>query len=161
MNSSSSSDPKRELLRHSLATLAYRGGKIIRGASDGFGDFAGAGKTPRQILTHIGDLLEWALTLANGTRKWQNTEPLPWTREGERFFATLKAFDDYLASSEPLQAPSEKLFQGPVADALTHVGQLAMLRRMAGEPIAAENYFIAEVIVGRVGEEQALPKRKG
>ncbi len=161
MNSPSNSDPKRELLRHSLATLAYRGGKSIRGASDGFADFAGAGKTPRQILAHIGDLLDWALSMADGRRKWHDSEPLPWRREAERFFAALKAFDDYLASSEPLQAPIEKLFQGPVSDALTHVGQLAMLRRMATEPIAAENFFIAEITLGRVGEDQSPPKRKG
>jgi len=47
------------------------------------------------------------------------------------FSPALKKFDDYLASEKPLQAPAEKLFQGPIADALTHVGQIAMLRRMA------------------------------
>lgn len=160
MNNPSSSDPKRELLRHSLATLAYRGGKSVRGAADGFADFAGGGKSPVQILAHIGDLLDWALTMANGTRKWNSSEPLPWKRENERFFAALKVFDDYLASSEPLQATAEKLFQGPVADALTHVGQLAMLRRMAGDPIVVENFFIADIAVGRVGDEQTAPKRK-
>jgi hypothetical protein len=99
--------------------------------------------------------------MADGRRKWNNSEPLPWKREVERFFAALKACDDYLASTEPLQAPAERLFQGPVADALAHVGQLAMLRRMAGEPLATENFFIAEITEGRVGDDQSPPKRKG
>lgn len=106
------SDPKRELLRHTLATLAYRGGKTVRNAPVGFADFAGAGRTPGQILAHIGDLLDWALSMANGTRQWHDSTPLPWDKEAERFFAALKSFDDFLASSEPLQAPAEKLFQG-------------------------------------------------
>lgn len=152
-------DPKRELLRHTLATLAYRGGKTVRGAPADFANFQGGGRAPGKILAHIGDLLDWALSMANGTRQWHESEPLPWEKEGERFFAALKRFDDYLASAEPLQSPVEKLFQGPVADALTHVGQLAMLRRMAGSPIVGENYFVADIAVGRVGAEQTPPKR--
>jgi hypothetical protein len=152
-------DPKRELLRHTVATLAYRGGKTVRNAPADFAGFAGAGKTPGQILAHIGDLLDWALSMANGKRQWHDSTPLPWDQEGARFFAALKNFDDYLASAEPLQAPAEKLFQGPVADALSHVGQLAMMRRLAGAPIPGENYFAADVVVGRVGAEQTPPKR--
>jgi len=153
------SDPKRVLLRHTLATLAYRGGKTVRNAPAGFADFSGAGRTPGQILAHIGDLLDWALSMANGTRQWHDSKPLPWDQEAERFFSALKSFDDFLASAEPLQAPAEKLFQGPIADALTHVGQLAMLRRLAGSPIVGENYFVADIAVGRVGAEQPAPKR--
>jgi hypothetical protein len=152
-------DPKRELLRHTLATLAYRGEKTVRDAPAGFAGFGGAGRTPGQILAHVCDLLDWALSMANGSRQWHDSKPLPWDKEAARFFAALKAFDDYLASAEPLQAPVEKLFQAPVADALTHVGQLAMLRRLAGAPIVGENYFAAEIVVGRVGAEQAPPKR--
>jgi hypothetical protein len=85
---------------------------------------------------------------------------LPWEKEVERFFAALKKFDDYLASSEVVQAPLENLFQGPIADALTHVGQIAILRRLAGEPVKAENYFAAEIAVGRVGVEQTPPKKE-
>jgi len=154
-----SEDSKRELLRHTLATLAYRGGKTVRNAPAEFAGFSGAGRTPAQILAHIGDLLDWALSMANGTRKWHDSTPLPWEQEEARFFAALKSFDDYLASSEPLQARTEKLFQGPVADALTHVGQLAMLRRLAGAPIVGENYYVADIAIGRVGAEQAAPKR--
>lgn len=153
------SDPKRELLRHSLATLAYRGGKTVRNAPAGFGEFSGAGRTPGQILAHIGDLLDWALSIATGNRTWRDSKPLPWNQEVQRFFAALKKFDDYLASAQPLHASAEKLFQGPVADALTHVGQLAMMRRLAGDPIKGESYFDADIVVGRVGAEQTAPKR--
>ena len=156
----SASDPKRDLLRHTLATLAYRGGKAVRSAPAEFAEFQGAGKTPAQILGHIGDLLDWALSMANGTRHWHKSKPLPWNEEVTRFFAALKRFDDYLASTEAVQAPMEKLFQGPLADALTHVGQLAMLRRMAGAAISGENYFVADIEVGRVGPDQAKPKRE-
>jgi hypothetical protein len=153
------SDPKRELLRHTVATLAYRGEKTVRGAPAEFAAFAGAGRTPAQILAHVGDLLDWALSIARGRQQWHDSKPLPWEQEAPRFFAALKAFDDYLASAEPLQAPLERLFQGPVADALTHVGQLAMLRRLAGAPIVGENYFAADIVRGGVGAEQAPPKQ--
>jgi hypothetical protein len=160
MSNSSNSDPKRELLRHALATLAYRGGKAVRNASEGFAVFhADEGvRTPGQILAHIGDLMDWALSMANGKREWQGSEPLPWEKEVERFFAALKTFDDFLASSEPMQAPPEKLFQGPIADALTHVGQIAILRRLARDPVKAENFYKAEIVTGRVGADQAKPK---
>ena len=98
--------------------------------------------------------------MANGKREWRNSEPLPWNQEVQRFFASLRAFDDYLASPQPLHSPEEKLFQGPVADALTHIGQIAMLRRLAGVPIKGENYFVADITVGRVGSEQTPPKRE-
>jgi hypothetical protein len=89
-------------------------------------------RTPAKILAHIGDLMDWGLAMSEGRREWKDSLPLPWEQECERFFAALKKFDDYLASEKPLQVSAEKLFQGPIADALTHVGQIAMLRRMAG-----------------------------
>jgi hypothetical protein len=149
----------RTLLRHALATLAYRGGKTIRTAGPDFAAYGSPDRTPANILAHIGDLMDWALSMADGSRKWRDSTPLPWEQEGERFFASIKKFDDYLASSQPLQAPEEKLFQGPIADALTHVGQLAMLRRLAGVPIQGENYFGAEITIGRVGADQAGPRK--
>lgn len=156
------SDPAREMLRHALATLAYRGAKVLRGAPESFAGFGSADspRTPGKILAHIGDLMDWGLSMANGGRKWNDSTPLPWDQEVKRLFAAIKGFDDYLASGLPLQAPLEKLFQGPVADALTHVGQLAMLRRMAGVPIKGENYFVADMTAGRVGPDQAPPKRE-
>jgi hypothetical protein len=160
MSDSANSDPKRELLRHALATLAYRGGKAVRNASEGFAVFQAneSVRAPGQILAHIGDLMDWGLSMANGKREWHDSKPLPWEKEVERFFAALKKFDDFLASSEPMQAPPEKLFQGPIADALTHVGQIAILRRLAGDPVKGENYYKAEIVVGRVGTDQAKPK---
>jgi hypothetical protein len=159
---SNSADPKREFLRHTLATLAYRGGKAVRSAPDDFAEFqAGEGlRTPGQILAHIGDLLDWGLSIAMGRQKYQQSKPLPWEQEVERFFAALRKFDDFLASSEPLHAPVEKLFQGPVADALTHVGQINFLRRLARSPVKGESYYVAEIETGRVGADQAAPKRE-
>ena len=153
-------DPKRDLLRHTLATVAYRAGKTLRGATPEFAQFQGAGRPPIQILAHMGDLFDWALSVAQGDQKWRNSEPLPWDREVERFFASLAAFDAYLASDEPINVPIEKLFQAPVADALTHTGQLAMLRRLAGCPMRGENYFAAEVALGRVGIDQTAPSKE-
>lgn len=162
IQSTSASDPKRELLRHALATVAYRGGKAVRNAPDGFADFQlGEGtRTPGQILAHLGDLFDWALSIAVGQQKWQDSKPLPWDQEADRFFAALKKFDDFLASSEPVQSSPEKLFQGPVADALSHIGQIAILRRLASGPVRAENYYVAEIQAGRVGAEQLPPKRE-
>src|SRR5262249_16675192 len=158
----SSADTSRQMLRHTVATLAYRAGKAVRGAPESFGQYATGekGRTPGKILAHMGDLLEWALSIAKDKQEWHDAAPLPWTQEVERFFKALQAFDDYLASDLPLAAPPEKLFQGPIADALTHTGQINMLRRMAGCPIRGENYYRAEVAAGRVGPDQALPKRE-
>jgi hypothetical protein len=150
------------LLRHTVAVLAYRGGKTLRGAPAGFAEFrAGPGtRTPGEILAHIGDLLDWALYLAQGQHRWRDSAPLPWDQEVGRFFAGLAALDDRLSESTPLGFPVERLFQGPVADAFTHFGQIALLRRMAGSPVRGENYFRAEIVVGKVGPEQAAPVRE-
>jgi hypothetical protein len=156
------SDTKREMLRHTVATLAYRGGKAVRGASDSFVLFKASEttRTPAQILAHIGDLLDWALSIAKGNETWNNSEPLVWNEEIDRFHAALKSFDDYLASDSELSASCERLFQGPIADALTHVGQIAMLRRVAGEPMKGENYSRAKIAAGHVGADQETPKRE-
>jgi hypothetical protein len=156
------SDPKRDLFRHAVATLAYRGGKAVRGAPPEFGAYLAAEtkRTPVQILAHIGDLLDWSLSVAKGKEEWRNSAPLPWGQEVQRFFAALERFDAYLASDAPLHDAPEKLFQGPIADALTHVGQIAMLRRMAGSAVRGENYHRAEIAAGRVGSEQAAPHRE-
>jgi hypothetical protein len=156
------SDPNLQLLRHTLATLAYRAGKAVRGAPAEFASFqaAAGARTPAQILAHMGDLFDWALSLARGKQEWHDSQPLAWDAEAARFFAALQAFDDYLASGQPVQAAPQRLFQGPVADALQHTGQLTILRRIAGAPIRGENYFKAEIAAGRVGAEQAAPKRE-
>ncbi len=152
----------RALLRHTLATVAYRGAKAIRNAGPNFADYGSpeTSRTPAKILAHIGDLMDWGLSMADGSRKWNDSKPLAWDEECARFFASLKNFDDFLASDKSLEVSAEKLFQGPIADALTHVGQIAMLRRMAGVPIKGENYFVAEIAVGRVGADQAAPRKE-
>ena len=153
-------DEKRELLRHTLATLAYRGAKAVRDAPREFAMFkvSETSRTPVQILAHIGDLMAWGRSMADGSRKWTDSKPLPWDDEVKRFFDRTAEFEKYLASKSPLESPVEKLFQGPIADALTHVGQLTLLRRAAGAPVRGENYFKAEIEKGRVGTEQAKPK---
>jgi hypothetical protein len=162
MNLPANSDAARKLFRHALATLAYRAGKAVRHAPATFGDFCGAEglRSPGEILAHMGDLFDWALSIVRGKQEWHDSKPLPWEKEVERFFVALKNFDDYLASGAEVHESLDKLFQGPVADALTHVGQIAMLRRMAGAPVRPENFHRAEIIIGRVGAEQAAPKRE-
>jgi hypothetical protein len=150
----------RHLLRHTVATLAYRGGKALRGAPDGFAQFRAGDttRTPAQILAHICDLLDWGLLLAKGAPKWHSSDPLPWDEGSARFFAGLQALDAYLASDAPLGCTPERIFQAPIADALTHVGQISILRRLASAPVRAENYFNAEIVTGRTGADQAAPK---
>lgn len=154
------SDPARQLLRHTVATVAYRGGKALRGAPESFAQYGAPEKSAVKILAHLGDLFDWALNMARGTPAWKDSAPMAWREEVARFHRTLATFDEYLASEQPLKSPVEKLFQGPVADALTHVGQLAMMRRLAGCPIKGENYFVADVAAGRVGADQAPPKKE-
>jgi len=155
-------DPARQFLRHTIATVAYRGGKALRGAPALFATFTlgDSPRTPAKIVAHMGDLFDWALSMARGDAVWRDSQPLSWDTEVSRFFSALKKFDDYLASPEPLHSPAEGLFQGPIADALTHIGQIAMLRRLAACPIKGENYFKAEIVAGRVGLEQTAPRRE-
>ncbi len=138
---------KKEFLRHTLATISYRAGKAIANTPETFGDFKASDKTrtPIEILAHMGDLFDWALSIAKGKEIWNNTTPLPWADEVNRFFASLNAFDDYLASDAPFEVSHERIFQGPIADALTHVGQLNLLRGMLQSPVKGENYFAAQI----------------
>lgn len=151
---------EREALRHLLAIIAYRGGKVLRGAPDGFGATSvGHGtRTAVEILAHMGDLFDWGLALAaDGEHRWHDTRSDDWDAQVERFFAGLAAVDAHLASGGPIARPATRLAQGPFADALNHIGQLAMLRRVAGSPVKGENYFKAEITAGRVGPDQAPP----
>jgi hypothetical protein len=146
-------------LRHTLAAIAYRGSKVMRGAPEGFGDFrAGPGsRSAVEILAHVGDLFDWGLALADGENRWSETKTDDWHGQVARFHAGLSAVDARLASPEPLGRPAERILQGPFADALTHIGQIAMLRRLAGAPVSGENYFAADIEVGRVGPDQSPP----
>ncbi|MGD0438849.1 MAG: hypothetical protein ABSB86_20490 [Bryobacteraceae bacterium] len=157
-----SSDTSRQLLRHILATLAYRTGKVLRDAPDEFAGFHASekGRTPAELLAHMGDLMDWALSIVSGNPSWHNSEPLAWRAEISRFFASVKSLDDHLASDHAVTVDLGKLFQGGIADALTHTGQLAMLRRLAGYPMRGENYYMADIVAGRVGLEQSPAKRE-
>ena len=149
-------DPNRDFLRHTVATIAYRAAKSERDAPPGFGAFeAGNGaRTPLQLLAHMGDLFDWALSVAQGKWDYRQSAPLQWRKEVARFHASLEAFDAYLASEAPLGITTQKLFQGPIADALTHVGQIAILRRLAEAPVRGESYARADIVAGRLGTEQ-------
>jgi len=155
-------DSKREMLRHTVATLAYRGGKAVRDAPESFANFRASetSRTPAQNLAHIGDLLDWALSTAKGAETWRSKEPQLWAEDVERFHSCLARLDEYLASEAELRVSCERLFQGAIADSLTHVGQIAMLRRIAGTPIRAENYSRADIQSGRVGAEQTRPRQE-
>jgi len=150
-------ESSRDSLRHVLATLAYRATRALENAPESFATFDGGGRQPVQILSHMGDLFDWALSMAEGKPLWHNSQLLDWTAGKRRFYVSLGAFDAYLASSAPVNAPMERLLQGPLADALTHVGQLAMLRRMAGSPTKGENFYVAEIAVGQVDAVQPAP----
>ena len=139
------------MLRHMVATVAFRGGIAVAGAPEGFTLFHvhEEVRTPGEILAHIGDLLEGSIHLLKGEMVYLASSPLQWDEEVSRFFSAAKRLDSYLASDEQLACPVEKLVQGPVGDALTHIGQLVMLRRVAGSPIREESYFTAEIIPGK------------
>ena len=143
-------------LRHVVATLAYSAAKVLRDAPPDFGSYR-PGETSRsagEILAHLGDLLEWALSIAQGAETWTGSAAQSWDSDSARFFASLTAFDNYLASDAKLHAPAGRLFQSALADALTHVGQLAMIRRLAGAQVRGENYYVANIETGRTGMAQ-------
>jgi hypothetical protein len=146
-------------LRHILATIAYRTSKTMRGVPESFAEFRSGptSRTPVQILAHMGDLFDWALTLIKDEPKWNASKPQEWVAECARFFAALGKFDDALASGKTIQCELTRLFQGPIADALTHTGQLAMLRHLHGCPMKGESYNRADIVIGRVGPEQTPP----
>jgi len=149
-------DPKRGFLRHTLATVAYRAAKVERFAPPGFGDFqlGKAARTPLEIIAHMADLFDWGLRLAKGNSDWVQSKPQSWRKEVARFHESLLSLDQYLASNAPLSVTPEELFQGPISDALTHIGQVAVLRRQAGVPVRSEVYAKAKIAAGTVGEEQ-------
>lgn len=152
-------DTKRELLRHAVATVAYRGAKVLRDVPPEFAQFQAspATRTPIQILGHLGDLFEWADSLASGAEEWVPELPLTWDAGVDRFFESLQSFDELLAAGRSIACTEERLLQGPVADALWHIGQIAMLRGMAGCKIRGENYFRATVTAGTLQRDQAPP----
>lgn len=156
------SDATRLVVRHLAATLAYRAAKVLRDVPAGFGQTAIGLSTRRPVLivAHMADLMSWGVSLARGESVWKAEGGDDWNVEVERFFAQLAKLDQALAADGPFTGSLETLIQAPLADALTHVGQIAMLRGMAGAPIRPESYARAEIVVGRVGPEQAPPGRE-
>ena len=148
-----------EIIRHTVATLAYRAAKTMRGAPESFAEFraGGTSRSPLEIVGHMGDLFDWAYSMTTGQPKWNTSTPQTWQKECARFFAALKKFDDALASGKPIPYELTRMFQGPIADALTHTGQLAMLRHLHGSPMKGESYNRADIVIGRVGFEQTPP----
>ena len=148
------------LLRHAVATLAYRSAKVLRNAPEAFGEYRASegSRTPVEILAHMSDLLDWALSLAEGAPEWHDTPPTDWRTECQRYFAALAALDERLGSAEELGRGAERIFQAPIADALAHTGQLALLRRQVGSPVRGENYYVASITAGQVGPDQPPPR---
>jgi hypothetical protein len=155
-------DGARMFLRHTVATLAYRCGKAVRSAPASFATFKAGPttRTPIEILAHIGDLMDWVLSQATGQERWRDAVHSSWDVEVRRFHSSLAAFDSYLASEAPLHKPAERMFQGAIADALTHTGQLTMLRRLGGSHVRGENYSRADIKVGQVGPDQPPPPER-
>jgi hypothetical protein len=146
-------------LRQLAATLAYRASKVLREVPPEFASYRIAPKARSgvEILAHMGDLMEWSTWLARGQHIWKANGSSDWNHELDRFFRLLGELDDLIAAKE-FDGSIEKLIQGPLADALTHVGQLSMMRGAAGMPVRPESYARAEIVAGRVGREQAAAK---
>ena len=146
-------------LRQLAATLAYRAAKVLRDVPPSFGSYTcGAStRTPVRIVSHMADLMTWGVSIAKGGYTWQPAGSDDWNAEVKRFFDGLGELDAALAA-EPFTGAVDKLIQGPLADALTHVGQLAMMRGMAGVPVRPESYAKAVIVAGRVGLEQEAPR---
>jgi len=146
------------MLRHTLATLAYRASKAVRGAPADFGDYrpTPGKRSAGEILAHMGDLMDWGLSMTSGKPKWNTAEPKPWNQEVQRFFDALTKWDQQLAGLQRVDEP-ERIFQGPIADALMHTGQISLMRRMAGSPVRGESYNRAQIKIGQTGLEQPAP----
>jgi len=153
------SDVARATLRQLTATLAYRAAKVLRDVPSTFpGTTVGpATRRPVQIVAHMADLMTWGVSMAGGGHEWTRGGSDDWEREVARFFDGLAALDAALAAEGPFAGSIDKLIQGPLADALTHVGQLALLRGISGTPVRPESYARATIVVGRVGPDQAAP----
>lgn len=152
------------MVRHFLAALAYRFHKAVDGAPEGYPTLdAGHGiRPPRDIVHHVNGVLGYGRKMLDEGEipggYWHEVPDLDWPGLVALVHATLEEIDDLLASEREFPGERlERLLQGPLSDSMTHVGQLAMLRRIAGSPIPAENFFAADIRAGRVGEDQPPP----
>jgi hypothetical protein len=152
---------ERALLRHFLAALAYRTQKALRGAPDDFAAFdaGGACRTPAQLVRHMTSVLGYARTFFVGGRYWPDPEP-DFASEVRRFHAMVEDVAGHLDRGDALTGTTPaQLLQGPFADAMTHAGQLALLRRLAGSPVPPENFIVARIDPGNLGPDQPAPTR--
>ena len=150
-------DRNQALLRHFLAAIAYRTAKALRDAPPGYDAFAAGrqSRTPRQLVRHMSGVINYAIGLITERREVL-TDAATYTAEMERFFALLRELSDRLRQRAELDDPTtERLLQGPLADAMAHAGQLALLRRLSGSPIRPENFFDAVINPEQLGPEQA------
>ena len=150
---------KRQMLRHFLGALAYRTQKALRGAPDDFAafDVRGGVRTPMELVRHMASVLGYARTFFVGGKYWP--EPLDtFEEEIERFHQNLADLRQHLDDGTPLiDTTEERLLQGPFSDAMTHAGQLAMLRRLHGKPVPSENFILADVSAENVSFKQSDP----
>lgn len=147
-----------QVVRHALATLAYRANRVLEGAPAGFGDFdAGHGvMTPCKMLAHMSLILAYARAQLLGAEFQRPTEVDEWSMEVDRFFDTIGQLDRTIEAGIAADgATALRMFQGPILDAMTHVGQLSMLRRLAGSPTPRDHYIKATITIGRTGRDQA------
>lgn len=153
------SEGTRATLRQLTATLAYRAAKVLRETPPGFATYRVApnARSAVEIVAHMGDLMKWGISLAKGDHVWKAEGSDDWEHEVERFFRLLGELDVHI-EDHYFKGSVEKLIQGPFADALTHVGQLSMMRGAAGSPVRPESYARAEIVAGRVGRDQAAAK---
>jgi hypothetical protein len=155
-------DRDRELLRHFLAAIAYRAQKALRDAPDHYATFCAGNRvrTPLELIRHMTSLMGYARTFFVGGSYPVSPEPLP-TLQAEiaRFHEMLEAVGQLLESDATCELSAEQLLQGPFADTMTHVGQLAMLRRLADAPVAPENFIYADIRAERLHADQPPPAR--
>jgi hypothetical protein len=154
-------DVDSSLLRHALATLAYRASKVLRDFPASAVELRAspATRTPLELVSHLGDLFDWAVTMARSEVRWSAGQTQDWQQANERFYRGLAALDAELARGIE-RAQLEQLMQGPIADALTHVGQLALLRGMHGAAVRPESFARAEIRAGQVGREQPAARKE-
>jgi len=153
-------DDRRKLLNHFLAALAYRTQKALREAPEGFGSFrvVDGVRTPAELVRHMASVLGYARTFFVGGHYWPEAL-VSFDEEIERFHELLGLLAQHLRNGDALLEgmTEERLLQGPFSDAMTHAGQLALLRRLAGAPVAPENFIVAEIKEERLGPDQPRP----
>jgi hypothetical protein len=151
--------PKRAMLCHFLAALAYRTQKALRGAPAEFADFSAGKKTrtPKELLRHMCGVIGYARTFLIGGS--YRAEPLnTMADEIIRFHSLLEDVARHLGNGTPLAGiEEEQLLQGPFSDVMTHAEQLALLRRLAGVPVAPENFVFADIRHDHLGPNQPAP----